>query len=339
MIETAPEFESILDRCCEILTAEARREGFDHPGHFEKRVRDVMSDLTGSSPLSMYSTEEAGLTFPCFSCSGFGIDVEYTESDRWSCASCTPISTPWTVSASRIYVIFCKMGGTPEVRWKEFESSVTGFRASLVPRLEIDLTANPDGPPPETVFDQMGESVYGFRRLGEQQKMDCIRNWAHRVHPDGRFWWMGDSVEHSLPIQARLYTSLPTEEKKRLRAEAALVCPGVVKTGRRKNKYNDAVLYMLTYHGVLCHQARDLFSAGSVANPKNDKTGGPYIVRALKLLEDEMRRAALEMEDVIFEEYWGESVPPKKRIRRWLEKADAIAWDWKPSDVLFRARS
>ena len=95
------------------------------------------------------------------------------------------------------------------------------------------------------------------------------------------------------------------------------------------------VLYLLTYHGVLCHQARDLFSAGSVANPKNDDEGGLYIQRALKLLEEEMQKVALVMEDALFVEYWEESVPPKKRIQRWLEKADLLATDWIPSQSLF----
>ena len=67
-------------------------------------------------------------------------------------------------------------------------------------------------------------------------------------------------------------------------------------------------LYLLTYHGVLCHQARDLFSAGSVANPNNDDEGGSYIERALKLIESEMKAAALRMDDALFVEYWGDSV-------------------------------
>ena len=120
-----------------------------------------------------------------------------------------------------------------------------------------------------------------------------------------------------------------------MRAEAALVCPKIVKSGRDKNKYDDVVLFLLTYHGILCHQARDLFSAGSVANPNGNKKGGRYIERALILLENDMRKAALEMDDRIFIEYWGESVPPEKRISRWLEKADEYAKDWKPSKVLF----
>jgi hypothetical protein len=95
------------------------------------------------------------------------------------------------------------------------------------------------------------------------------------------------------------------------------------------------VLYLLTYHGVLCHQARDLFSAGSVANPQNDNEGGLYIMRALKLIEQEMREAAMTMDDALFVEYWNESVPPEERIARWLEKADKLATDWKPSACLF----
>jgi hypothetical protein len=42
-----------------------------------------------------------------------------------------------------------------------------------------------------------------------------------------------------------------------------------------------------------------------------------------------------KMDDALFVEYWGESVPPKERITRWLVKADAIARDWVPSKSLF----
>ena len=78
-----------------------------------------------------------------------------------------------------------------------------------------------------------------------------------------------------------------------------------------------------------------MFSAGSVANPKNDDEGGIYIERALKLIESEMKAAALHMDDALFVEYWGESVPPEKRIKRWLQKADELATEWIPSKSLF----
>jgi hypothetical protein len=60
-----------------------------------------------------------------------------------------------------------------------------------------------------------------------------------------------------------------------------------------------------------------------------------YFERSLKLVENEMKKAALEMDDALFVEYWGESVPPEERISRWLLKADLIACDWVPSNSLF----
>ena len=135
-----------------------------------------------------------------------------------------------------------------------------------------------------------------------------------------------------------MYTALSGEEKTQLRAEAILLCPQIVSSGRTRRKYDDVVLYLLTYHGVVCHQVRDLFSAGSVANPKNDDDGGIYIQRAIELLEEDIRSAALRMDDALFEEYWGRSVPPEQRIDEWLQRADSFATEWTPSDVLFLQR-
>ena len=95
-------------------------------------------------------------------------------------------------------------------------------------------------------------------------------------------------------------------------------------------------MYILTYHGVLCPQARDLFSAGSVALRSDERRGGNYLLRALKDIESEMRVAAAHLEPALFEEYWGVATPPKRRIAEWLQRADKFAKDWKPSKHLFR---
>lgn len=224
------------------------------------------------------------------------------------------------------------MGGNPDVRWARYEECVMHVRTSRVPRFEIEIGAE------QSLFDQIGVSYEVFRLLDIHEKMQYIRSYARsRLKVGERLWWLEDSLEedHTLPIQARLYTSLTTEEKTRLRAEAVLLCPRVVSSGRSRNKYDDVVLFLLTYHGVLCHQARDLFSAGSVANPTNDDDGGLYIERAIRLIEPEIRHAATKLEDDLLVEYWGYSVPPKDRIREWLRQAGGYATGWRPSDVLF----
>jgi hypothetical protein len=121
-----------------------------------------------------------------------------------------------------------------------------------------------------------------------------------------------------------------------LRAEAAILCPQLLKPSRSKKKYDDAAIYLLTYRGVLCPQTRDLFTAGSVAMRADQTRGGNYMLRSLKDIEAEMRKAAAELEDALFVEYWDFPVRPNERIKRWLELADKYAKHWKPSKELFK---
>lgn len=159
--------------------------------------------------------------------------------------------------------------------------------------------------------------------------------WRDRLKPGERLWWL--EPHHTLTVNVRLYKHLETSEKRVLRAEAALLCPQVCKGPRSRGKYDDAAMCLLTYHGVLCTQVRDLFSAGSVALRSDDTRGGNYARRALVDIEPEIRRAAERLEDALFREYWGQSCRPEDRLREWLRRADEAADDWQPSACLFRS--
>ncbi len=329
------EFERILDVACQKLTEEANRKAFQKAEQFESRVREVLQESVKSDTSISINMTPHPQAFPDIAVGRFGVEVKFTLNDTWRSVANSVLETNRIESVEKVYLVFGKMGGKPEVRWGDYEQSVIHVRTSHVPRFEVELFAN------RSLFNLMGIAYDDFRQLPMEEKMRHIRTYARsRLNAGERLWWLEDTpdAEHTLPIQARLYTSLSSEEKKRLRAEAVLLCPGIVASGRARNKYDDVVLYLLTYHGVIAHQARDLFSAGSVANPENDDVGGLYIERALKLIENEMIEAALQMDDALFVEYWGESAKPEQRIRRWLEKADAIAKDWKPSKKLFLSK-
>ena len=333
---TKNKFERLLDRCCVQLTKEARSTGFKTSIQFENTVREVLSELTNNDKSYEIDFSPHPQAFPDIAMGMFGVEVKFTLNDTWRSVANSVLETQRIESVKYIYIVFGKMGGIPEVRWADYEQSVIHVRTSHVPRFEIELP-NTKVEVNKPLFESMGIRYDDFRKLPMQEKMKYIRTYARKIHPDGRLWWIEgkETDEHTLPVEVRLYTNLATVEKTKLRAEAALLCPSIVKSGRSRNKYDDMVLYLLTYHGVLCHQARDLFSAGSVANPNNNDDGGIYIERALKLIETEMREAARTLDDALFVEYWEESVQPENRIRRWLEKADALASDWKPSASLF----
>jgi hypothetical protein len=329
---TQEEFEKALDQLCLQLTNESLVSIFQSSNQFEHRVREVLSKLLESDSTINIDFSPHPQAFPDIAAGRFGVEVKFTLNDTWRSVANSVLETNRIETVEKVYLVFGKMGGKPEVKWGDYEQSVMHVRTSHVPRFEVDLFAS------RSLFEMMGITYDVFRNLPMEEKMHHIRRYARTRLKDGeRLWWLEDTpdAEHTLPIQARLYTSLTPDEKLRMRAEAALLCPSIVDSGRKRNKYDDVVLYLLTYHGVICHQARDLFSAGSVANPDNDDNGGLYIERALKLVENEMRSASLEMSDALFQEYWKESVPPRDRIKRWLQLADAVAKDWVPSQTLF----
>lgn len=328
MTESA--FETLLSSVAYQLTTEALASPFQTSKEFETRVREVLTE-TASSDLNI-DFDPHPHVFPDIAMGDYGVEVKFTTNDTWRSVANSIFEGSRNQAVKTIYVMFGKMGGLPEVRWKKYDDCVIHVRTSHVPRFEVEMGSR------ESLFKKLNIPYADFSVLPPEEKMRYIRQYAReRLKAGERLWWLEDSPEqeHSLPMQARLYMNLAQEEKRKLRAEAALLCPQIVKPSRSKNKYDDVVLYLLTYHGVLCPQARDLFSAGSVALRSNSQRGGNYVQRALQDIEEEMRVAAQRLEEALFIEYWGVSVAPEDRIAEWLMRADQLAEGWKPSEVLF----
>jgi len=328
----APEFEDLLDVLCEQLTTEARERLFRSSPEFEDRVRVLVADLIQDVDIDFHPHPHV---FPDIAVGEFGIEVKFTLNDTWRSVANSIFEGRRDQDVAYIYVVFGKMGGQPEVRWDRYDDSVIHVRTSHVPRFELEIGAE------ESLFDKMGVPYESFSELAAEEKMRYVREYARgRLQEGERLWWLEDKEEpeHTLPIAARLYMELPQDQKRRYRAEAALLCPEVVKPSRSKHKYDNAALYLLTYYGILCSQARDLFSAGSVAMRADGTRGGNYVMRAIADIEEEMIDAAWRLEDALFEEYWGVVVPPQERIEHWLGLADELAVGWKPSDSLFASK-
>lgn len=325
------EFERLLAIVADRLTQDVRASNAYHkPSVFEDRVREVVSQVLDEEGYAG-AMDAIVQGFPDIVVGSFGIEVKATESDSWRCIANSVSEGKRALEVDNIYVMYGKMGGRPEVKWADYGESIIHVRTSHVPRFEIEIGVE------RSLFKQMEIKYEDFRVLEMHDKMEYIREYARsRLGEGERLWWLEDKEEgeqeHSLSLTVKIYMDLPQEEKRRMRAESALLCPQVVGGSRQRRKYTDAVLYLITYRGVLCPQARDLFSAGSVAGKDR---GGHYVSRAFADIQDEMRIAAYSLEDALFREYWGNVPEPKDRILEWLHKADRYAQDWKPSEIMF----
>ena len=324
-------FEQLLDELCTRLTIECGKgQRFTDSKSFENRVREVIRTLLGHFKIPVdFAPHPYG--FPDIVLGKFGVEVKFTANDTWRSIANSVFESFRNKDVKHIYVVFGKMGGCPEVRWGRYEECVMHVRTSHVPRFEVDIDAK------ESLFKKFGVSYDQFSALAEEGRMKYIRDYARdRLKPGERLWWLEEKSDqgHSLPMQVQLFANLSSDEKLKMRAEASLLCPQIVGSGRNRTKYIDPVMFLLTYHGILA--TRDMFSAGSAAGPER---GGSYVQRALQRIQPQMIEAAKYLEPSLFKEYWGRNVPPRKRIREWLRMADVYAKvaspPWKPSDVLF----
>lgn len=329
---TPTEFEALLSRAAQFLTVNLRSSTLYHgPERFEQGVLAALQNAAADLAVTVEPTYHRH-AFPDIRVNGFGVEVKYTKHDTWNAVGNSVFESMRDPAVDAIYIVFGKVGGQPEARWAHYEDCVTHVRVSNAPRFVVDMEGRE---PP--LFKRFDISYGDFAKLDDEGKMAHIREyWRKRLPPGERTWWLEPS--HTLPINVRLYTHLTSAEKRACRAEAALLCPQICKGSRARRKYEDAAIYLLTYHGVFCPQARDLFSAGSVALRADGARGGNYLLRALRDIEALMIDAAHYLDDALFVEYWGESCEPDDRIERWQALADRYArgTGWLPSAELFR---
>lgn len=326
---TQEQFEALLNAVVEQLTKEAAKKPFDTSKNFENRARTVLKEL-GKIAVDLDPDAQA---FPDIVIGQFGIEVKFTEKDTWRSVANSVFESKREQSVKHIYIIFGKMGGKPEVKWGKYENCVMHVRTSHMPRFEVEINTG------RSLFIQMGVSYDEFRRSPIEERMKHIRKYARgRLKEGEHLWWLEDKPEsdHSLELNVRFFKNLKEPEKRKLRAEAAILCPQVVSRGTGgagKTKYDDAITYLITRHGVI--STRDSFSAGS-AMGKNSSKGGNQVMKGLQDIAPEMLAAAKYLEDDLFVEYWKASCKPEKRIREWLRRADGYAKDWIPSKSLFQ---
>ena len=247
---TPTEFEAVLSRAAQFLTTNLRTSTLYHgPERFQQGVLAALQNAAADLNVAVEPTYHAH-AFPDIRVNGFGVEVKYSKRDTWNAVGNSVFESMRDPTVQAVYVMFGKVGGLAEARWARYEDCVTHVRVSNAPRFVVDMES---AEPP--LFERFDISYDDFAALDDDGKMQHVRDyWRDRLPPGEHLWWLEPS--HTLPINVRLYTHLPQAEKRLYRAEAALLCPQICKGSRAKRKYEDAAMYLLTYHGVFCPQAR-----------------------------------------------------------------------------------
>jgi hypothetical protein len=330
---TPEEFERVLEEAVIRLNGDVRGSTQYHaPDLFERRVFDVLSVISAASGNITVNPTFHPHAFPDIKANGFGVEVKTTNKDSWLSVGNSVFEGMRDPSVKRIYVVFGKMGGAPAVKWGRYEEIITHVRISHAPRFVLEMDRNS----PLFKHPAIGIDYDTFCMLAPSEKMKHIRDYSRaRLGPGEQLWWLEeDEGDQGVELEVKLYRKLSPARKIELRAEGAILFPQICGGSRDRDKYNRVAFFLLQHRSVFCPQARDLFSAGSVAG---EMRGGNYLQRALVNIQDPMRLAAARLEPALFQEHWGFPPPAvtKDRLLEWLRLADGYAKDWKPSDYLF----
>lgn len=310
-------------------SAKAGATGFESPQSFELTVAAELRVVTKDAGIGCVDDPFHPNAFPDLLVNGFGVEVKFTKRKTWHGTGNSILEGMRDENTDQIYVVFCR-ADIPEIRWRMYEDCIRGVRISHSPRYMIDMETE------ATFFEDLGISYSDFILLSTHEKMNYVREHVkERISEHEKLWWIDEDDSHTLPMEVRIYRLLSTEVKIQLRAEAALMCPQIFKSGRARGKYDQAAAYLLTQHGVYAPQIRDLYTAGSVAGKER---GGKYLLRSLRQIETNIVSASKRLDDALFVEYWGFSCPVEQRIPKWLEMADFHAKDYKPSAEFFDGR-
>jgi hypothetical protein len=117
---TKNEFEQILEKACSTLTSEARNKIFSSSAQFENRVREILRDLIKPYPEIEIDFNPHPQAFPDIAVGNFGVEVKFTLNDTWRSVANSILETNRIDAVEKVYIIFGKMGGLPEVKWDDY---------------------------------------------------------------------------------------------------------------------------------------------------------------------------------------------------------------------------
>ncbi len=187
----------------------------------------------------------------------YGVEVKATIKDAWTSIGNSVLESSRVGGIEKIYIFFGKLGGIPNIMFRNYEDCLKGIAVTHYPRYQIDMRLNTG----DSIFDRMGVS---YETISESNSpVSYVRKYYKSQMSEGdALWWIDDGVD-SVPALSpviRNYSSLEMDTKDRIKAELFILYPEVFSSS--SNKYRKIPAYLASRYGIVCANVRDIFTAG-----------------------------------------------------------------------------
>ena len=254
---------------------ELNHRAVSDPGYFRSLSSSQLESVSVNcmreiAPSTPFRPEEirlvSGMSFPDIVAETFyGVEVKSTQSDHWKSTGSSIIETTRDKDVENIYMLFGKLGGSPEFRCRPYEDCLYDITVTHSPRYLIDMNINKDS----TIFAKMHTTYNKLRTsddsIAQVRKYyrDLIKNERRNAMP----WWLEDIEDKSNNLIINHITSLDSNERQKIIAQIYMLFPECMIGGN----YMEPAMWLVAYHKIVCHNMRDYFSAGGKAHYLNKK--------------------------------------------------------------------
>lgn len=254
----------------------------------------------------------------------YGVEIKSTQKDSWTSTGSSIVESSRSPETDRIYMLFGKLGGSPEFRCKPYQQCLSNIAVTHSPRYLIDMNlSNKDN-----IFSKMKTDYDDFRILLENDKINKVRQYyIAKAKAEGKYempWWMGETTNVNLSF----YNDLSVEEKSEIQARACILFQSLYSKDSR-NRYRPISLWLCNNYSLLCPNMRDDFSAGGQCTSINGellKKPYPHIVQEILNNQDTIKALLYHPdEDILMgiHDFWDFDYDANDLYGSWLDMIES----------------
>lgn len=309
-------FIALLEKSKGLLITKIRTDNKITALDFEELVCEKMCEASVGTEFEGTIKQTGVHAFPDIVANGyFGVEVKITTKDHWTSTGNSVLESSRIEDVQRIYIMFGKLGGEADVRYRLYQECLPEISVTHSPRYKINM----DLPNGNSIFDKMGVDYDVLRTSGDT--IQQIKSYYRGQLKDGEgLWWIDEESESSSPI-IKQFRTLESEDKERFKVDCMILLPELFKN---RANYERAAAYMITEFGAVSPSLRDAFSAGGQQEVKvvGEKK---KVSQMLSQLHDYAPKIANRINDIdeeLLKFYWQVSSIEEDRIKQWKELID-----------------
>jgi len=316
---TEGKFITLLEKSKDLLVSRLRGNNNISALDFEGLVCEKMKEASIGTEFEGTIKQTGVHAFPDIVANEyFGVEVKITTKNHWTSTGNSVLETSRIEKVERIFIMFGKLGGQPDVRYRAYQECMPEISVTHSPRYKINM----DLPVGKSIFDKMGVDYDVLRKSDDP--IQQIKNYYRKQLKEGEgLWWIDEESESSSPV-IKQFRTLELENKERFKVDCMIYFPELFKN---RANYDRAAAYLITEFGAVSASLRDEFSAGGRKEVLvvRERRRVSQVLSQLRRYASRIASRINEMDEELLEFYWHVTSIEVDRIKQWKEIIDGVA--------------